>query len=143
MGLRRAQFYGVRERKFEERNDRRCTMSEAGRNLFGIDKLNVVRAEIPAVTHVDYSARMQTIDQETSPRFHALLSAFKARTCCDVPANTTFDVGREPIAYAPEEEFQYFNSADMDACVCGNDFLEKFAENEAFAKQNRKLLAFD
>jgi predicted NodU family carbamoyl transferase len=82
---------------------RRVEMTGAERALFGIDKLNVPRSDIPAVTHVDHSARIQTVHEDTSLRFHALLSAFKARTGCPVLVNTSFNVRGEPIVCTPED----------------------------------------
>jgi carbamoyltransferase len=125
------------------RNDRRRAMSEAERNLFGIDKLNVVRSEIPAVTHVDYSARIQTVDRETNPRFHALLSAFKARTGCGVLVNTSFNVRGEPIVCTPEEGFRCFMGTDIDVFVCGNAIVEKSAQDRRRAKDYREQYALD
>jgi carbamoyltransferase len=110
------------------RKDRRRAMQEHERKLFGIDKLNVVRSEIPAVTHVDYSARIQTVDRETNPRYYALLSAFKARTGCGVLVNTSFNVRGEPIVRTPEDAFRCFMGTEIDVFVCGNAYLEKSAQ---------------
>jgi carbamoyltransferase len=88
--------------------ERRRAMTAAEQALFGIDKLNVARSEIPAVTHVDYSARVQTVHRETNPRFHALISAFKERTGCPVVVNTSFNVRGEPIVCTPEDAFRCF-----------------------------------
>jgi carbamoyltransferase len=87
---------------------RRREMTETESALFGIDKLNVPRSEIPAVTHVDYSARVQTVHRETNPRYHALLSRFKALTGCPVIVNTSFNVRGEPIVCTPEDAFRCF-----------------------------------
>jgi carbamoyltransferase len=111
------------------RADRRRSMTAEEQSLFGIDKLNVVRSEIPAVTHVDYSARVQTVDRETNPRYHALLSAFKARTGCGVLVNTSFNVRGEPIVCSPEDAFRCFMGTDIDVLVCGNAFLDKSAQD--------------
>jgi carbamoyltransferase len=104
---------------------RRRTMSEAERNLFGIDKLNVPRSDIPAVTHVDYSARVQTVHRETNPRYHALLGRFKELTGCPVLVNTSFNVRGEPIACSPEDAFRCFMGSEIDVLVVGNCFLRK------------------
>ena len=93
--------------------------------LFGIDKLNVPRSDIPAVTHVDYSARIQTVHRETNPRYHALLSAFKAKTGCPVLVNTSFNVRGEPIVCAPEDAFRCFMGTDVEVLVVGDCFLKK------------------
>ena len=99
--------------------------------LFGIDKLNVMRSEIPAVTHVDYSARVQTVHRETNPRYHALLSAFKARTGCPVLVNTSFNVRGEPICCTPDDAFRCFMGSEIDLLVVGNFFLRKENQDPA------------
>src|SRR5262249_40872633 len=92
---------------------RRRTMTRDEEALFGIDKLNVVRSEIPAATHVDYSARIQTVHQETNPRYYALLTAFKERTGCPVLLNTSFNVRGEPIVCTPEDAFRCFMGTEI------------------------------
>jgi carbamoyltransferase len=87
---------------------RRRVMTDEEKKLFGIEKLNVPRSEIPAVTHIDYSARVQTVHRETNPRFHALLAAFKQKTGCPVLVNTSFNVRGEPIVCTPEDAFRCF-----------------------------------
>ena len=104
---------------------RRRTMSDEENARFGIDKLNVPRSEIPAVTHVDYSARIQTVHAETNPSFHALLTAFKRRTGCPVLVNTSFNVRGEPIVCTPEEAFRCFMGTDIEVLVVGNCMLRK------------------
>jgi carbamoyltransferase len=111
--------------------ERRRAMSEAEAALFGIDKLNVARSEIPAVTHVDYSARVQTVHRETNPRYHALLSAFKAKTGCPVLVNTSFNVRGEPIACTPEDAFRCFMGSEIEVLVAGDCFLRKEAQDPA------------
>ena len=91
---------------------RRRLMNEDEEALFGIDKLNVARSEIPAVTHVDYSARIQTVHADTNPRYHDLLSAFHRRTGCPVLVNTSFNVRGEPIVCTPEDAFRCFGHRD-------------------------------
>jgi carbamoyltransferase len=110
---------------------RRREMSEAERNLFGIDKLNVPRSEIPAVTHVDYSARIQTVHRETNPRYHALLARFKALTGCPVLVNTSFNVRGEPIVCTPEDAFRCFMGSEIDLLVVGNCLLRKGDQDPA------------
>jgi carbamoyltransferase len=110
---------------------RRRAMSEAERSLFGIDKLNVPRSDIPAVTHVDYSARIQTVHRETNPRYHALLSRFKALTGCPVIVNTSFNVRGEPIVCTPEDAFRCFMGSEIDVLVVGNCFLRKDDQDPA------------
>ncbi len=93
--------------------------------LFGIDKLNVPRSTIPAVTHVDYSARVQTVHADTNPRYHALIAAFKAQTGCGVVVNTSFNIRGEPIVCTPEEAFRCFMGSEIEALAVGNCFLRK------------------
>ena len=93
--------------------------------LFGIDKLNVPRSDIPAVTHVDYSVRIQTVHQETNPRYHALLSACKARTGCPVLVNTSFNVRGEPIVCTPEDAFRCFMGTEIETLAIANCLLKK------------------
>jgi carbamoyltransferase len=105
--------------------NRRKDMTEEEQALFGIEKLNVPRSDIPAVTHVDYSARIQTVHKETNPRYHALISAFKKLTGCPVIVNTSFNVRGEPIVCTPEDAFHCFMGTEMDCLVIGDCFLEK------------------
>ena len=107
------------------RADHRRTMSDSEAALFGIDKLNVVRSDIPAVTHVDYSARIQTVEADTNPRYHRLLSEFKQATGCPVLVNTSFNVRSEPIVCTPEDAFRCFMGTDIEALAIGNCFLRK------------------
>ncbi|HEX3863700.1 MAG TPA: carbamoyltransferase [Stellaceae bacterium] len=111
--------------------ERRLAMTEAESALFGIDKLNIARSDIPAVTHVDYSARIQTVHRETNPRYHALLSDFKAKTGCPVLVNTSFNVRGEPIACTPEDAFRCFMGSEIEVLVAGDCFLRKEAQNPA------------
>jgi carbamoyltransferase len=114
---------------------RRREMSAAEHALFGIDKLNVPRSDIPAVTHVDYSARIQTVHAETNPRYHALLSAFERRTGCPVLVNTSFNVRGEPIVGTPEDAFRCFMGTELDALAVGNCYLRK-ADQDPALKRN-------
>jgi carbamoyltransferase len=104
---------------------RRIPMSEEEQSLFGLDKLHVPRSEVPAVTHVDYSARVQTVDRRRNPRFHALLSAFEERTGCPVLVNTSFNVRGEPIVRSPEDAYRCFMRTEMDCLVLENFLLLK------------------
>jgi carbamoyltransferase len=114
---------------------RRRMMSREEQALFGIDKLNVPRSEIPAVTHVDYSARIQTVHRQTNPRYHALISLFKQRTGCPVIVNTSFNVRGEPIVCTPEDAFRCFMGTEIEALVVGNCFLRK-EDQDPQLKQN-------
>ena len=107
------------------RPDRRRLMSDEEQRLFGIDKLNVVRSQIPAVTHVDYSARIQTVHEQTNPRYHGLLKLFKARTGCPVLVNTSFNVRGEPIVCTPQDAFRCFMGTDIEVLAIGNCLLRK------------------
>ncbi len=113
---------------------RRRSMTEAEQALFGIEKLNVPRSEIPAVTHVDYSARVQTVHAETNPRFHALLTAFKEKTGCPVLVNTSFNVRGEPIVCTPEDAFRCFMGTELDRLAVGNLYLVKSEQNPALRR---------
>lgn len=107
------------------RQDKRKVMTEEQEKLFGIDKLNLVRSEIPAVTHVDYSARLQTVHPETNPRFYKLLDAFDERTGCPLLVNTSFNVRGEPIVNTPEDAYRCFMRTDMDFLVLENFLIDK------------------
>ena len=107
------------------RPEHRRAMTEEEEALFGIEKLNVPRSTIPAVTHVDYSARLQTVHAETNPRFHALLSRFHARTGCPVLVNTSFNVRGEPIVCTPEDAFRCFMGSEIEVLVVGDCLLMK------------------
>jgi carbamoyltransferase len=122
---------------------RRRAMSEAEKRLFGIAKLNVVRSEIPAVTHIDYSARVQTVHRETNPRYHALLSAFAARTGCPVLVNTSFNVRGEPIVCTPEDAFRCFMGTNIDMLAVGNCILHKKAQPSRLARDYSKEFELD
>lgn len=113
------------------REDRRHPVSEEDNALFGIDRLNTVRSQIPAVTHVDMSARIQTVHRETNPRYHALLSAFKARTGCPVLVNTSFNVRSEPIVCTPEDAFRCFMGTEIELLVAGNCVARKEDQDPA------------
>lgn len=111
--------------------NKRRAMTEAESALFGIDKLNVPRSDIPAVTHVDYSARIQTVHADTNPRYHALISAFRDLTGCPVVVNTSFNVRGEPIVCTPEDAFHCFMGTDIEVLVVGNCMLRKEDQDPA------------
>ena len=114
---------------------RRRAMTPDEQRLFGIDKLNVPRSDIPAVTHVDYSARVQTVHKDTNPRYHALLSAFERKTGYPVLVNTSFNVRGEPIVCVPEDAFRCFMGTELDVLAVGNCYLRKESQDPAL-KQN-------
>jgi carbamoyltransferase len=110
---------------------RRRPMTAEQQALFGIDKLNVPRSDIPAVTHVDYSARIQTVHADTNPRYHALLTRFKALTGCPVLVNTSFNVRGEPIVCTPEDAFRCFMGTEIEVLVVENCMLRKEDQDPA------------
>ena len=122
---------------------RQKTMSVAEKALFGIDKLNVTRSDIPAVTHVDYSARIQTVHAETNPRYHALINAFKARTGCPVIVNTSFNVRGEPIVCSPEDAFRCFMGSELDVLAIGNCFLLKTDQDPSLKRDYKNAFKLD
>ena len=107
------------------KEDHRRQMTDEENALFGIDKLNVQRSDIPAVTHVDYSARIQTVHAETHPQYHALITKFKELTGCPIVVNTSFNVRGEPIVCTPEDAFRCFMGTDTELLVIGNAILHK------------------
>jgi len=122
---------------------RRRMMTNTEQHLFGIDKLNVPRSDIPAVTHVDYSARIQTVHAETNPRFHALLSRFKAATGCPVLVNTSFNVRGEPIVCQPEDAFRCFMGSEIDVLAVGNCLLRKEDQDPALKLDYKHAFELD
>lgn len=107
------------------REERRIPLDAEQEKLFGIAKLNIPKSDLPAITHVDYSARVQTVSRDNHPRFHSLISAFKERTGCAVLVNTSFNVRGEPIVHTPEEAYACFMRTEMDCLVVGNLVLLK------------------
>ena len=120
----------------------RIPMSEESNHLFGIDKLNVKRSTIPAVTHVDYSARVQTVHKETNPRFYEVLQQFKQRTGCSVLVNTSFNVRGEPIVATPEDAYRCFMRTEMDYLVVENYIMAK-PDQPAREKDDSWMEEFD
>jgi len=107
------------------KKNKRIKMNPSEESLFGIDKLNIKRSNIPAVTHVDFSARIQTVHKETNPKYHKLIKSFKDRTGCPVLVNTSFNVRGEPIVCSPEDAFRCFMGTKLDYLVIGNCLLQK------------------
>tara|TARA_Y100001960_G_scaffold309667_1_gene368345 strand:- start:88 stop:1923 length:1836 start_codon:yes stop_codon:yes gene_type:complete len=105
-------------------------MTEKQENLFGIEKLNIKRSEIPAITHVDYSARIQTVHERTNAKYYKLLNKFKEITGCPVLVNTSFNIRGEPIVNTPEDAFNCFMGTELDKLVIGNCYLDKKSQNE-------------
>ncbi len=111
-------------------DSKRHAMTEEEKKLFGIEKLNVVRSDIPSVTHIDYSARLQTVHPETNRRFHELLTSFKKKTGCPILVNTSFNVRGEPIVCTPEDAFRCFMGTGIELLVVENCVLRKQDQNE-------------
>jgi carbamoyltransferase len=122
---------------------RRREMNTEERALFGIDKLNVPRSDIPAVTHVDYSARIQTVHRDTNPRYHALLSEFERKTGCPVLVNTSFNVRGEPIVGSPEDAFRCFMGTELDGLAVGNCYLWKTRQDPALKRNYESAFELD
>ena len=118
-------------------------MTEAQQKLFGIDRLNVPRSQIPAITHVDYSARIQTVHKETNPRYHQLISKFKALTGCPVLVNTSFNVRGEPIVCTPEDAFHCLMGTDIELLVVGNCVMRKEDQDSRLIKDYKNAYELD
>ena len=118
---------------------RRTPLSQEDAARVGTDKVNAVRSEIPAITHVDHSARLQTVHRETNPRYHALISAFKARTGCPVLVNTSFNVRGEPIACTPEDAFRCLMGTEIEVLIVGNCLLRKERQDPALKLDYRNV----
>jgi carbamoyltransferase len=122
---------------------RRRAMTAAEQALFGIDKLNVPRSDIPAVTHVDYSARIQTVHRQTNPAYYDLISAFKAKTGCPVVVNTSFNVRGEPIVCTPEDAFRCFMGTEIEMLAVGNCVLRKDAQDPSLKRDYKDTFELD
>ena len=124
-------------------DSKRRAMPSGTDRLFGIDKLNVSRSEIPAVTHVDHSARVQTVHAETNPRYHALIQAFKAKTGCPAVVNTSFNVRGEPIVCTPEDAFRCFMGTELDVLAVGDCYLRKEEQDGALRRDYKSEFELD
>jgi carbamoyltransferase len=122
---------------------RRKAMSEAEQALFGIEKLNIPRSDIPAVTHIDYSARVQTVHADTNPRYHAMISRFEQLTGCPVIVNTSFNVRGEPIVCTPDDAFRCFMGTEIEVLAVGNCVLRKEDQNMALRKSYESAFELD
>jgi carbamoyltransferase len=122
---------------------KKIEMTNDQKKLFGIDKLNIKRSEIPAVTHVDYSARIQTVSKNTNERYYDLISKFKEKTDCPVIVNTSFNVRGEPIVNTPIDAFNCFMGTDLDYLVIGNCILDKKKQNIALKKDYTQEFELD
>ena len=124
-------------------SNKKIQMTEKEQKLFGIDKLNIKRSEIPAVTHVDYSARIQTVSENTNKPYYDLIQKFKEKTGCPVIVNTSFNVRGEPIVNTPTDAFNCFMGTDLDNLVIGKCFLEKNQQNSSLKKDYSKEFELD
>ena len=124
-------------------DDKKIKMTEDEKKLFGIEKLNIKRSDIPAVTHVDYSARIQTVHQDTNPKYYSLLEKFKEKTNCPVLINTSFNVRGEPIVNTPTDAFNCFMGTELDKLVIGNCFLDKKNQDPNLKKDYKSSFELD
>ncbi len=124
-------------------DEKKIKMTDEEKNLFGIDKLNIKRSDIPAVTHVDYSARIQTVHSETNPKYYSLIKKFKEKTNCSVLINTSFNVRGEPIVNTPNDAFNCFMGTEMDKLVIGNCFLDKKKQKKNLKKDYKNQFELD
>ena len=117
----------------------RTEMTADQQGLFGIEKLKIPRSDLPAITHVDYSARIQTVHEDTNPRFHRLLMEFHAATGCPVLVNTSFNVRGEPIVCTPEDAYNCFMGTEMDYLVIENIFMSKTDQPRELLQPRREF----
>ncbi len=127
----------------EVSEDKRLAIGDSFSKLFGIEKINIPRSLIPAVTHVDFTARVQTVHKETNPRYHQLLRRFKELTGCPILVNTSFNVRGEPIVCSPEDAFRCFMGTELDVLVIGNSFIQKQHQNSNQLNDYSSLYALD
>jgi carbamoyltransferase len=125
------------------KQDKRRQMSSEEKKMFGIEKLNISRSDIPAITHVDYSARIQTVHKETNEKFHSLITKFKEKTGCSVLVNTSFNVRGEPIVNSPQDAFRCFMGTELDNLVIGNCFLKKEDQDEKLKLDYKSAFELD
>ena len=119
------------------------SMNKEEKELFGIDKLNIKRSEIPAVTHIDYSARIQTVHKETNEKYYKLIKKFKEKTSCPIIVNTSFNVRGEPIVNTPTDAFNCFMGTELDKLVIGNCYLDKKLQDPKLKKDYTKEFELD
>ena len=125
------------------KKDKQITMSEKDKKLFGIEKLNIKRSSIPAITHVDYSARIQTVHKETNPKYYELLNEFKKITNCPVLVNTSFNVRGEPIVCSIEDAFNCFMGTNLDILVIEDFILFKEDQDKNLLKDYKNKFTLD
>tara|TARA_B100000900_G_scaffold248097_1_gene211096 strand:- start:3978 stop:5813 length:1836 start_codon:yes stop_codon:yes gene_type:complete len=124
-------------------SEKQIKMTDEQKRLFGIDKLNIKRSEIPAVTHIDYSARIQTVSESTNKRYYDLISKFRKTTGCPVIVNTSFNVRGEPIVNTPTDAFNCFMGTELDYLIIGNCILDKKKQNQKLKKDYTKEFELD
>jgi len=124
-------------------SDKKIEMNDEQKKLFGIEKLNIKRSEIPSVTHVDYSARIQTVNKNTNKRYYDLITDFKEKTGCPLVVNTSFNVRGEPIVNTPTDAFNCFMGTELDYLVIGNCILDKIKQNPDLKKDYTKEFELD
>ena len=127
----------------EINSEKKIYMTEDQKKLFGIEKLNIKKSQIPAVTHVDYSARVQTVTKENNKRYYDLIKKFKEKTGCPILVNTSFNVRGEPIVNTPKDAFNCFMGTDLDYLIIGNCVLDKANQNEDLKKNYSKEFDLD
>ena len=124
-------------------SDKKIEMTKEQKKLFGIDKLNIKRSEIPAITHVDYTARIQTVTKSTNKRYHDLISKFKEKTGCPIIVNTSFNVRGEPIVNTPTDAFNCFMGTELDYLVIGDCILDKNKQDKNLKKDYKSEFELD
>ena len=125
------------------KSKKKIEMTDTQKKLFGIDKLNIKRSEIPAVTHIDYTARIQTVNKNNNKRYYDLINKFKERTGCPILVNTSFNVRGEPIVNTPSDAFRCFMGTELDYLVIGNCILDKNKQNLDLNKDYKNKFKLD
>ena len=125
------------------KKDKVIKMNDEEEKLFGIEKLNIKRSTVPAITHVDYSARIQTVNQNTNQRYYNLISKFNEKTGCPILINTSFNVRGEPIVNTPKDAFNCFMGTELDILVIGNCFLKKNNQDKLLKKDYKNNFELD
>ena len=123
--------------------DKRRTMTDEEETLFGVDKLNVPRSSVPAITHVDYSARIQTVHADTNPRYHNVISKFKEKTGCPLVVNTSFNVRGEPIICSPTDAFKCFMGTELEVLAIGNYLMIKEEQDDSLKENYEERYELD
>ena len=123
--------------------EKQIEMTSDQKKLFGINKLNIKRSDIPAVTHIDYSARIQSVNKDTNKKYYDLISKFKEKTGCPLIVNTSFNVRGEPIVNTPKDAFNCFMGTELDYLVIGNCILDKKKQNQNLKKDYTKEFELD